>query len=578
MDYSLDSIKKEAEKETREVFQGQKNFKLADKIDLLFETIQLPIHDPLINLDGIDSLMLNAFNKLLIEGVKNIDRQTYFASFSKIEQFLRKVLFLIDPAALSSIRQKNYGLMQVIKELDLNPLNIDLNLADLKSLEGDQYFVDHLCRVYRQRNQESHEISNLSQKEFGQLIQSYLVIYINTVHKHRVKLTNKVKTSIYLSEPSYTAYCDAIIQLFQKRINRFIHLSSKEDITFSGSYVLEYKLKQIEDQEEVGREGTVEILRQNSIPEKRMMLWGEAGIGKSTTLEYLTYKDAQNLKANNSANIPVYVQLGLLTDSSITLENYIFNKIGVEVSLGKKYLEVGRLNLFLDGLNEITKDFNNQTLTLRQREIDYFIKQYKNTFIILTNRPQQINQFSDVPVFFIQRMNDIQINEFIKKYSEGNKSIEEKIKSAINADERLKRIIKTPLMLSRLIEIVKADGEIPANEGLIIDRFIRSLYKREIIEKKDARFNDRKIHILLSHLASYSLEEKGTNSALSGNEIINTFLKCKREYGFEIDLDYVLDIVCQLNIIERMEDKFIFAHQSYQDYYNTEYERMILGL
>jgi len=59
---------------------------------------------------------------------------------------------------------------------------------------------------------------------------------------------------------------------------------------------------------------------------------------------------------------------------------------------------------------------------------------------------------------------------------------------------------------------------------------------------------------------------------------MNVFLNCKKEYGFNMDLSYVVDVTCQLNILEKKESKFVFAHQSYQDYFYSEYEKMILGI
>jgi len=578
MEYHLEEIKGEIDKETKEVFINYRQTESFDLIDLLFKVIRYPIKDNNLNLEGLETRMLNAFMRILVEGVKNDDRETFFADFGKVEPLFRKILFLIDPISYEDIKNANTGLSLIIKKLELNPLNKNLDTINLKKHELDVGYIDHIARVYRMKNSESHVIKKWSHFQFGQHVQSCLMVYLFAVKRHKNILLELTEITGDILEPTFNQYCDSIILTFKERATRFIPLSSKEDITLSGSYVTEYKLEGEKEDEAVGREGLVETLRLSNIPEKRMMLWGEAGLGKSTTLEYLSYRDANKRKADPLNNLPVYIQLGLLTDPKVSIEQYIFRKVGIEESMGKQMLTSGRFNLFLDGLNEIPKDGINSLVTLRFKEIETLLKDYKNTFVIMTNRPEQINLFSYVPVFFIQKMNDKQIKEFVKKYTVGKKNVEDKINKAIDADERLKRIIKSPLMLSRLIEIVKSDGEIPQNEGLIIDRFIRSLYKREIVEKKDARFNEKQIHRLLAYLASYSIEEKGTNAGMSENEVANVFIKCKKEYGFEVDVDYVLDISCQLNLLERYDEKFVFSHQSYQDYFVTEYERMVVGV
>ena len=67
------------------------------------------------------------------------------------------------------------------------------------------------------------------------------------------------------------------------------------------------------------------------------------------------------------------------------------------------------------------------------------------------------------------------------------------LKKELDTNERLMEIVRTPLMLSMLIEILKSEGTIPRNEGKIIGKFIKSIYKREKIEKKDANFNQQAI-------------------------------------------------------------------------------------
>ena len=96
--------------------------------------------------------------------------------------------------------------------------------------------------------------------------------------------------------------------------------------------------------------------------------------------------------------------------------------------------------------------------------------------------------------------------------------------------------------------------------------------------KKDAAFDKRLIHRLLSRLGYFSLEEKGTNAGMTENEVVNVFTECKNEFGFSIDVFYVLKIANELNILEEQENKYVFAHQEYQDYYHAVEERAILGL
>ena len=174
-------------------------------------------------------------------------------------------------------------------------------------------------------------------------------------------------------------------KLINQRFPRFIHIRGEENFSVLGSYVIEY---QDDTSDSRRRKGTVEYLRDNSIPERRMMIWGEAGMGKTTTLEYLTYMDAKKRLKDSNYNIPVLVLLGVMTKATYTIKQYICDKLDIGVDICESLLEEGKINLFLDGLNEIPADAGGNLKTLRMREIKQLLRDYPKTFIIITNRPQ----------------------------------------------------------------------------------------------------------------------------------------------------------------------------------------------
>ena len=198
----------------------------------------------------------------------------------------------------------------------------------------------------------------------------------------------------------------------KKRMSRFIHIRGEENFSVLGSYVIEY---QDDTSDSRRRKGTVEYLRDNSIPERRMMIWGEAGMGKTTTLEYLTYMDAKKRLKDSNYNIPVLVLLGVMTKATYTIKQYICDKLDIGVDICESLLEEGKINLFLDGLNEIPADAGGNLKTLRMREIKQLLRDYPKTFIIITNRPQDTRDFNNVPIFNLIKLSKEEMRDFIKK-------------------------------------------------------------------------------------------------------------------------------------------------------------------
>lgn len=571
-----DLIKEKIQKETQRVFQNKSNFNVSSVIDTFFNILTYPLNKSELRLDGLETNVPSALNKLLVTESSKSDTHLFFPAFAKVEPFIRKICYLLYPQRYLEMESNKVGLGGFINFLKLNTNNIDFENATTNQLIDSPNYGEHLLRTYRLRNIESHQCESWTSRELYENIESVLVIYLYIADKFSNQLKPILDSVSDEKEPDFKGYLESVKANFKNRLGRFVHIKGREDMNITQGFVVE----NIDDQsdERVERKGTVNDLRKNKIPERRMIIWGDAGMGKSTTLEFMAYIDADEKLRISNSKLPIYIPLGLLTDKNISLKQSIFSKIGVEADLGEKMLLDGRINLFLDAVNEIPRDEQNQLKTIRQREIHNLITDYKKTFIIISNRPQDENIFKGLPVFQLQKMDKDQIELFINRNSEGNTNIANKILAEIKNDERLEKIIKTPLMLSRLIEIVKLKGEIPKSEGEIIDRFIFSLYQREKEEKKDGNFDTKKIHRLLRFLGYESLEKKDTNSGMNEDEILNFFVECKKKYGFEMDTIYVLDIATQLGIIEKRDDMYTFAHQAYQDYFHALEEKAILGI
>lgn len=571
-----EDIKNSIYGETNKVFSDLTEKELRHLIALYEGILLVKLDSTELKLDGVESRISHSLQVILVDESSKTSKSANFPDFCKIEPFLRKLLYLLNSSKYKRFDEEKRGMSALINAISLNTSNIDLEAIDENDLIKSDLKAYHLVRTYKLRNTESHLCENWSLKELYANIESVLCVYLMAIQRWKSEIEDIISRENILKEQDFTDYLNRVKDEFKERIGKFVHIKGKEDIKLSQNIVIEAKIENGEN-DRLERVGTVNDLRKNQVPENRMIIWGDAGMGKSTTLEYLAYKDAESRIKDPLQNLPVYVSLGLLTDKNISLKETIYSKLGVENTLGDKLLDDGRVNIFLDAINEIPKDENNQLRSLRLKEIHNILRDYKKTFVILSNRPQEENMFRDVPVFQLQKMNMEQIETFLNKNLD-NKSDTKIILREIKADERLQRIIRIPLMLSRLIEIFKVNKEIPKSEGEIIDKFISSLYTREIEEKKDGNFSKKIIHSLLRYLGYESLENKNTNAGMTENEVMNYFLDCKKKYGYTIDLMYVLEIVTHLGIIEKRDNLYTFAHQAYQDYFHSQEEFAILGL
>ncbi len=369
-------------------------------------------------------------------------------------------------------------------------------------------------------------------------------------------------------------------QLFKVWQSRFVHIEGKEEFAEVELYARELleptdKEDDINDHEldeneviEIAREGKIDDLRK-VVKERQMVILGDVGMGKSTTLQYLYFKDAQYALQNKNAQIPIYFELKNLTDKDDLLQK-IIDKIGKDEDFTLNMMKEGRFNIFLDGLNEIEKNIKAKVFT----HIKNLLADYSNNFYLIASRPQgykrefdELLQNRRVPVFVLQKMQDSQISEFLDK---NGKNVKAYIQTEINANERLKKIVQTPLMLIMLIAVVQKLGKIPNEKGKIIRAFIFSLYERE--QKQIIDFDKDVFDLLLCYLGYHTRDLTGSNSGLDRDEYILPMLEeRKNQLGIPVNLIDFLRKAIDLNLLVNEDNQFSFTHELYQEYYAAEY-------
>jgi len=195
----------------------------------------------------------------------------------------------------------------------------------------------------------------------------------------------------------------------------------------------------------------------------------------------------------------------------------------------------------------------------------------------MTNRPQETRDFDNVPIFNLMKLSRLEVDDFLNKNVE-KEVVKSIIQHAINSDNNFMKIVSTPLILSRLIEIVSFKGMVPKSEGEIIGEFLNCLFQREKEEKQDERLDIKKVTYLLRMIAFKSLESKSANAGLSETEVLKYCSMSMDLYRFNYDSLYALSLILQLGIMEKRESMFVFAHQAYQDYYYGIEELAVLQL
>ena len=182
--------------------------------------------------------------------------------------------------------------------------------------------------------------------------------------------------------------------------------------------------------------------------ENQFQIIGKGGNGKTTSLNHLFYKCLKDFKSKKTEMIPVFLNLNKIQEkSSIYIE--LAKTINTNEEDLRKLIEENKIQLFLDGINEIHSPEIQQTL----QDIDEISKDYPKTKLFITSREQsdtELLNFFDFPLYQIQELEDKQIENFINKYCNDSK-VSEKVSEIINQqDQSLRLLFRKPLLLSEI--------------------------------------------------------------------------------------------------------------------------------
>jgi hypothetical protein len=580
-------------------------FDIDASLNLYAKILNFKISIPTKNdLDGLETALTEALNLNYIEGLSN---ETSIGVFCKnFEQFVKKIYYILEEnefidrenrldytklqtlspflEKLNKIRpiyldEKNKEVFEVelallkdnkpqfklnkdtglkmYKRLYPNNLNFDsytnINDTTLKEKYSNNFLL-HLIKAVILKNEQSHQAPERSRVDNLLNLNSTLIAELWIINFFKKELVISFKKDS-LKRKDFDEYINFEINRLKNQNSKFVSLN----------------LKQLNDQENKGTNGFIEdLLPLNS---NRMRILGQGGSGKTTTLEFLLYKDALKWIASpTNSKIPVLLTLANIPSTETVLQT-IAKKLNTGIEDIEELFETNEINIYLDGLNEIveTRESKKQKL----QEIASLIDEYPQLSIILTDRFEfdsyQSNMF-DIPTCIIQKLDKSQINEFVEKYCYYSSEQSAKVLEVINSKDSIHELLLRPLILTRAIEIIKVDNNLPEKEGQIIEKFIDILLRREKDVKKDPLLNINNFKLLLSFVANEIYYKHKTNAPVHEFGFNKMLIEAAEKFGLEkFNAGYISRIGYELEILLKADDLFQFYHQSYFDFFCSHY-------
>ena len=287
--------------------------------------------------------------------------------------------------------------------------------------------------------------------------------------------------------------------------------------------------------------------------ERKLLLIGQSGIGKTAYFKHLTASYASPLKPSLPKKvIPVYITLRNYGSNSV--EELIYNQLFshgkvTDEELAKMFLEQGGFLIFLDGINEINNYQNRQSL-------NEFVEKFWTSNYICLSSQQTYPELDGIPLLELKRLNHSKVNELIRQNINNSIKAEEIISKLTDDDYELYSI---PRDLEFAIEILNSSKDIlPKTRTELyktVFSFIFSKWEKE--EKSDAGANlYRNAYIMMTeHNFVFDSVEDSKYKDIT-IELFDQKLLIKKEKNYYFRHDLILSYLASEYFYLRWENLF----------------------
>jgi len=308
------------------------------------------------------------------------------------------------------------------------------------------------------------------------------------------------------------------------------------------------------------------------------LIIGTAGQGKSVFLRYLCLRDL-----DIQGHLPLFIELRKI-DGATTLKNLLHEHVA---SLGigeddpeevfKALLKSGKTRLFLDGYDEISREYSLRT----KAEITRLVRDYEKIEILITSRPGAISQhLSDsfeIHQCEVAPISPTEHGEFFLRIGVESETKQRLLGAISRSRAEIKILLSTPLMLTLLVKTCGAQQDLPDTLPEFYDSLFNVLAsthdgtKPGYVRQKATNLGNTDLEILFCAFAFASKELFKKNS-LSQRQLEESFanatrisdVRCSIE-GFKTD---VTETIC-LMVKDGLDTAFI--HKSIQEYYAARF-------
>lgn len=401
---------------------------------------------------------------------------------------------------------------------------------------------------------------------------------------HSILKTNHSRAHVYLLDTF--DFAEFYVPPFLRQ------LSSKQEVRNHIRWMRQDYLMNIRNETQVKKEDYFDDWKYIFDSTGIVYVTGGAGYGKSLFLKKLINDFEKMNILNSSEYLVIYGDLKsfyIEGEQPISVVKFLQDSMVKETLMDEKnfpidmieyYLKMGRCLILLDALDEVEKQKREE---LHKRIIAYFKNQNPNNRICITSRNRGFIPEKDVEVFDILPLDRLQIESYVDniiklgRFDAKDKEIFLE-QSSVLVD---KGFLNSFLVLSLLINIYKAERELPENKMELYQKCFDYIAYRREKDKTKAKFDWELISCMMKDNTFMELAKMcfPNNSDIGKDEIVEMLCKtysgkytsvAETERAAEHFLAFCSDRT-ELFVPAAGEDRFKFFHRSFFEYFYAQY-------
>ena len=298
--------------------------------------------------------------------------------------------------------------------------------------------------------------------------------------------------------------------------------------------------------------GLYELLEQQN----RVVLVGEPGAGKTTCLAHFAVQQGKIERPR--PHMFAFIALGRWVDGG-SVRGLVEKTCGISQAQIDTLLAEKRLHLILDALNECPDRLRPGAM----ENIRILLQEHPDLPVVLSSRKAEGVKLSGIPVFEVQSMDAERQTLFLERYLH-DADAAQKILDSLLKQPGGASIAQNPMLLRMVVDVVRANGDLPTGRASLYRRWLENWYAREEEKAKKAKdvlpSSKEKSIRLLSQMAFAGRAE--------GYRDIPVVM-ARHSLG---DKDGTfLDRLCQGPLLEIEEGFVHFRHETIQEYLCAEW-------